>query len=203
MMCPALPTSESSSLNVWQLSKTRSASAANSSELVYLGRGGDRPVSWVQVTAVTEEPGQLLKSTYPPRSSRSRMVEKSIGFLMMRRYPLTNRGFTGSRKGQAASWDSISIKIILLRKTVMTALSGSKHTDPSQPFTVAKIEPVVPRIHSTHSQNVRSLWWFRMESRRRFEGDCPPSEHRGTAGLSRPLDSSRRRQLSPSGKFST
>ena len=37
MMCPALPTSESSSLKVWQLSNTRSASAANSSELVYLG----------------------------------------------------------------------------------------------------------------------------------------------------------------------
>lgn len=68
-------------------------------------------MSWAGVGAVVEEP-ELL-STYPPRSSRSRMVEKSIGFLMMRRYPLTKRGFTGSRKGQAASWDSISIKIIL------------------------------------------------------------------------------------------
>lgn len=68
---------------------------------------------------------------------------------------------------------------------------------------MAKAEPVVSRIHSTHSQNVRSLWWFRIENRRRFEGDSPSSEYRGTAGLSRPLDSTRRRRLSLSGKFSS
>lgn len=77
------------------------------------------------------------------------------------------------------------------------------YTDPSQPSALIKVEPVVPRIHSTHSQNVRSLWWFRMENRRRFEGDSPPSEYRGTAGLSRTLDSTRRRRPSASGKFST
>lgn len=65
---------------------------------------------------MTRQPGDVSTSTYPPRSSRSRMVEKSIGFLMMRRYPLTKRGFTGSKNGQAASWDSISIKMILSLK---------------------------------------------------------------------------------------
>lgn len=39
-----------------------------------------------------------------------------MGFLMMRRYPGTSRGFTGSRKGQASAWDSISIRMILKGK---------------------------------------------------------------------------------------
>lgn len=46
-----------------------------------------------------------------------------MGFLMMRRYPGTSRGLTGSRKGQASAWASISIKMILKitqRETLVT-----------------------------------------------------------------------------------
>lgn len=50
-------------------------------------------------------------------TSFSRIVEKSMGFLMTLRYPGTDLRFTGVRKGQASWWRSSSAKRILHKKT--------------------------------------------------------------------------------------
>lgn len=86
MAWPARPTAESSSLNVRQFSNTSSASAANSSELEYLraAAAAQRPPGTPPGTPPRPRQGPP-GAAHPPRSSRERMVAKSMGFLMTRR----------------------------------------------------------------------------------------------------------------------
>lgn len=73
---------------------------------IWLGR--TESLQWCAITR-TED----VTETHWLLTSFSRMVEKSMGFLMTLRYPGTDLRLTGVRKGQASWWRSSSANRIL------------------------------------------------------------------------------------------
>lgn len=155
-MCPAFPTSESSSLKVWQLSKTRSASAANSSELVYLGGGrpscelGRRRSSTRGVgggadvySPSSEQPlphgGEIHRvfdnAPVPTHQTWVHRLQKRPGCIMGLHFHQDNP---------------------IIKGTVMAA-SQEANTLTLPAFSSGKGRANCPQNHPTHSQNVRSL----------------------------------------------